>query len=220
MEPFPVIRDDVIFMPDFAFDLVGAVEKRVYLEIVGYWRPEYISKKMEKLKLLLKHNIPLVLLIDEKLRRKFFQQGYPSFVFRSGPSRFPILAIEEWLKGVEKSEYERIRERWPSILKAAEEHFSGKQFIGPSELEELGFLKHEFLDGARKGLLMKGYDGLQSGLIKKDILKKLEEENLEGSVGPVSERLEKLGLPLSIVTSLGYKISWKSLLNGRVEKLA
>ncbi|MEW6604210.1 MAG: DUF790 family protein [Thermoproteota archaeon] len=47
-EPDPLIlADGKAFIPDFMFEKHG---KRVYLEIVGFWTPEYLERKLQKIK--------------------------------------------------------------------------------------------------------------------------------------------------------------------------
>lgn len=50
------------FLPDFAFELH---KRRIYLEIVGFWTPEYISRKIEKLKGA--GNVEMIIAVDRSL---------------------------------------------------------------------------------------------------------------------------------------------------------
>ncbi len=53
-EPDPLILDDgKAFIPDFMFEKYGS---RVYLEIVGFWTPEYLERKLQKVKQIIKAN--------------------------------------------------------------------------------------------------------------------------------------------------------------------
>jgi predicted nuclease of restriction endonuclease-like RecB superfamily len=61
-EPEPIISGSTIFIPDFAL-IKG--DKKVYLEIVGFWTPDYLKRKLEKIKSL--KGINLILAIDESL---------------------------------------------------------------------------------------------------------------------------------------------------------
>lgn len=61
-EPEPLIFGSTIFIPDFA--LVKG-DKKVYLEIVGFWTPEYLKKKIEKIKSV--KDVNLILAVDESL---------------------------------------------------------------------------------------------------------------------------------------------------------
>ena len=45
-EPGPLVSGNKAMMPDFVFERFG---RRVYLEIVGFWTPDYIRRKVSKL---------------------------------------------------------------------------------------------------------------------------------------------------------------------------
>ncbi|HRR54375.1 MAG TPA: DUF790 family protein [Candidatus Methanomethylicus sp.] len=47
-EPDPIPVGTAVMIPDFAFELGGG-RSRVYFEIVGFWTPEYLERKVEKL---------------------------------------------------------------------------------------------------------------------------------------------------------------------------
>ena len=49
-EPGPIVAGNKAMLPDFAFDRLG---RRVYLEIVGFWTPDYIRRKVAKLRAIL-----------------------------------------------------------------------------------------------------------------------------------------------------------------------
>jgi len=61
-EPEPLIYGSTIFIPDFA--LVKG-DKKVYLEIIGFWTPDYLKRKIEKIKNL--KNVNIILAVDESL---------------------------------------------------------------------------------------------------------------------------------------------------------
>ena len=61
-EPTILKAGKYAFIPDFVLQRDGM---KVYLEIVGFWTPEYIKKKVEKLK---EVEEPVILLIDRKLK--------------------------------------------------------------------------------------------------------------------------------------------------------
>ncbi|MDI9619481.1 MAG: DUF790 family protein [Candidatus Nezhaarchaeota archaeon] len=60
-EPEPLIIDGLIFIPDFAI-LKG--NSKVYLEIVGFWTPEYLEKKLRKLRNLRE---PIIVAVSKNL---------------------------------------------------------------------------------------------------------------------------------------------------------
>ncbi len=70
-EPEPLLAGDVILIPDFALSRGG---QRVFLEIAGYWRPEYRERKLRKLTALRETwggAVPLILAAPESARAEF-----------------------------------------------------------------------------------------------------------------------------------------------------
>ncbi|HXG07145.1 MAG TPA: DUF790 family protein [Nitrososphaera sp.] len=54
-EPDPlIVGEGKAFIPDFMFEKYG---RRVYLEIVGFWTPEYLKRKLQKVNQIFKANI-------------------------------------------------------------------------------------------------------------------------------------------------------------------
>ncbi len=60
-EPEPLVVGGAIFIPDFALSKEGL---RIYLEIVGFWTPNYIERKLEKLSSI---RDAMIVAIDKKL---------------------------------------------------------------------------------------------------------------------------------------------------------
>ena len=60
-EPEPLVAGRSVFIPDFAFETQGL---KVYMEIVGFWTPTYLKRKVEKLKSL--HDVKMILAVDEE----------------------------------------------------------------------------------------------------------------------------------------------------------
>ncbi len=64
-EPEPIRTGGHLIFPDFALHPRGQPERRWFLEIVGFWTPEYLAAKLQRLK---EARIPnLLLCIDESL---------------------------------------------------------------------------------------------------------------------------------------------------------
>ena len=93
-EPEPLLFADTILVPDFA---LTRDQRRVYLEVAGYWRPGYRERKARKL-LALDGAIPLVVAAPESARSAFgaLEQRYP-FLWYSGEtlSAPALLAVLE-----------------------------------------------------------------------------------------------------------------------------
>jgi predicted nuclease of restriction endonuclease-like RecB superfamily len=87
-EPDALIVDNRLVIPDFA--LVKG-DRKVLVEIIGYWREEYTEKKQAQLQALKEHGLTnLILLVDKKHERVFAQSVYPTFYFGVRGRRYDI----------------------------------------------------------------------------------------------------------------------------------
>jgi predicted nuclease of restriction endonuclease-like RecB superfamily len=65
-EPEPLAAGAHVVIPDFAFDWQpGGVDFRVFFEIMGFWTPEYVEKKLSRLAAL--EDVELLVAVDESL---------------------------------------------------------------------------------------------------------------------------------------------------------
>lgn len=80
-EAEPIMMGDTLIVPDFVFERPDGV--KYYLEIIGYWRPEYTAKKRAKLQELKRIGFKnLILLVDQEYSRYFEDIGYPTFTYK------------------------------------------------------------------------------------------------------------------------------------------
>lgn len=66
-EPEPLLADGIILIPDF---MLTRGTRRIYLEVAGYWRPEYRERKARKL-LALAGRVALALIAPTSARAEF-----------------------------------------------------------------------------------------------------------------------------------------------------
>lgn len=64
-EEEPIALGDLVYIPDFKISIDS---RTFYVEIVGYWRKEYIEKKIYKLNEVSKINKNIIVIADEKLK--------------------------------------------------------------------------------------------------------------------------------------------------------
>jgi predicted nuclease of restriction endonuclease-like RecB superfamily len=69
-EPEPLAAGDRVMIPDFAFDYApggadGGADFRVFFEIMGFWTPEYVEKKLAQLDAV--EGVELLVAVDESL---------------------------------------------------------------------------------------------------------------------------------------------------------
>ncbi|HEY4386995.1 MAG TPA: DUF790 family protein, partial [Ktedonobacteraceae bacterium] len=81
-EPEPLLLSQSIFIPDFA---LTRGEKRIYVEILGFWTPSYRERKLQKLQELQKSHTDLLLIIPQDARE----------AFAAVTSRFPVVYYEQ-----------------------------------------------------------------------------------------------------------------------------
>jgi predicted nuclease of restriction endonuclease-like RecB superfamily len=87
-EPDAIIINSLLMIPDFAL-IKG--ETKVLVEIIGYWREEYTTKKLEQLKLYQQIGLQnLILLVDYKHKRHFSKSSFPVVYYRSRGNRYEI----------------------------------------------------------------------------------------------------------------------------------
>ncbi len=80
-EAEPIIIGNTLIVPDYIFTRNDGV--KWYLEIIGYWRPEYVAKKKAKLMELKKAGFNnLILLIEDNYIDYFKDVGFPIFSYK------------------------------------------------------------------------------------------------------------------------------------------
>jgi predicted nuclease of restriction endonuclease-like RecB superfamily len=122
------------FVPDFALQRDGI---KVYLEIVGFWTPEYLQKKIEKLKQVKE---PVILLIDRKL--KCSEKDFPSQEVIFFDKKIPANEVMQILRKYEEKKLSEDLSR----LKEMEFPISGERV----SLEEIAAGKGVLPDALKK----------------------------------------------------------------------
>ena len=79
-EPEPLLlKDNKIMIPDF---MLVKDDKNVLVELIGYWRDEYIKKKLEKLKELQDKDVRMLLLVNYKHKGLFEKFRFPIVFYK------------------------------------------------------------------------------------------------------------------------------------------
>jgi hypothetical protein len=102
-EPTILKAGKYAFVPDFSLQRDGM---RVYLEIVGFWTPEYLENKIEKLKQVKE---PVILLIDRKL--KCSEKDFPSQEVIFFDKKIPANEVMQILRKYEEKKFSEDRTR-------------------------------------------------------------------------------------------------------------
>ncbi|MHA1594408.1 MAG: DUF790 family protein [Candidatus Baldrarchaeia archaeon] len=96
-EPMPLVFEGMMIVPDF---LLQRDNKRVFVEIIGFWRREYLSKKTAQIDLLRKNGVPIILLVNNKYADLFNKVGVPVFSYtrRGNKVEIPYGSIVRYLE--------------------------------------------------------------------------------------------------------------------------
>ncbi len=144
-EPEPLVVGNSVLIPDFAFEKGGC---RVYMEIVGFWTPSYLRRKLERLRAL--RDVVMIVAVDEEgaCAHGFAELPHTVITFRrkipidrvyrllkaleppspaaspSAPARAPPPEALKLLEGVEEEPLQRVLERLSSLGLSEEECYS------------------------------------------------------------------------------------------------
>ncbi len=166
----PLVKNNVVFIPDF---VLKRGSNKFYLEIVGFWTPEYLSKKINKLKIFFQEHDNILLLVDKKHAHLFENTGWPCFYY-SSERDIPYSEIYSYINKKTKRDLEKTIK---TALKLIQNLSTSKNLIRFNEISSrLGIstslLEKELVKldsrGTIKDLDLKIIKGV--GLIKEDYL--------------------------------------------------
>ncbi len=240
-EPTILKAGKYAFIPDFSLQRDGI---RVYLEIVGFWTPEYLEKKIDKLKQVKE---PVILLIDRKL--KCSEKDFPSQDVIFFDKKIPANEVMQILRKYEEKKLLEDRSRLEEMefpisgeLVNLEKIAAGKGVLPDAlkemvadrlakvrELEETGesgkaeeFQEIDDLGKYQDYVLLENY------LIHRKLLERVDSElEKPGAVETYADAVkvfEDFGLDRSlyypVLEQLGYKVIWAGLSeeNAKVKK--
>ncbi len=187
-------------IPDFSLERRG---KKVYVEIVGFWTPDYLEKKMEKIKAL---NEEIILCVSKELlctQKEFHKNVDVIFYDKEVPMK-PIL------EKIRKIELQQLKEEKEKLSKTEIE--LDKDII---PLEDMAKIRNvgveairEILENSEVGVVI-GDTFVKKGVLE-EVRKKIEElKDMRLSV--VKKVLEYYGLNETALRKVGFDIEWKTL---------
>jgi hypothetical protein len=199
-EPALVKAGKRVIIPDFGFYKNGLVH---YLEIVGFWTPEYLKKKISKLK---EAEAPITVVVNENLNcKKGDFEGEVLFYTH----KIPLMPILKILKEKEERQIEKEIEGIGEI-KISEDQVSIFEMatrlkVSPESLKKINIPNYKIIG---------------EKIVSLDFLKKIEKEiGKEQDYGKVEEILERNNLSSLALEFMGYKTIWEGLHPIKVIKL-
>jgi predicted nuclease of restriction endonuclease-like RecB superfamily len=191
-EPIFIKTGAYVTIPDFGF---YKYEKEILLEVVGFWTPEYLKKKIEKLN---KADQRIIAVVNKKLNctRKDFP-GEVIFYTKEIPIK-PILKI---LQEEENKVINRERKELENLT------FTDDIVLVKEKARELSVTEQTI-----KSLQIPGYQLIKEKFISDSFLKKLKTEiGSKRDYPEVKKILDKYSISNSVLDVLGFKIIWDGL---------
>ncbi|WP_394742059.1 DUF790 family protein [Natronococcus roseus] len=202
-EPEPLETGTRVMIPDFAFDYSHG-DFRVFFEIMGFWTPEYVEKKLGQLSEL--EDVELVVAVDESLgvgeeisARDFRAIPYSGSV-RLKDVRDVLREYERQL--VADSAAALPEELRPDADVRTLEALAADRGVSEDALADVAFPEHEVVGRT---------------LVRPSVLEELGEELEAGSsLSEAEATLESYGIGDSsaVLSKLGYRVEWEGLAGG------
>jgi predicted nuclease of restriction endonuclease-like RecB superfamily len=204
-EPEPLAAGAHVVIPDFAFDYRHA-DFRVFFEIMGFWTPEYVEKKLSRLADL--EGVTMLVAVDESL-------GVGEAVDRLTDGAIPyrrsvrVKDVVDALRGYEADLVDRAAATLPEtvvpdadVITLAD--LAADHGVGVAALDDKRFPEHE-----RVGRT----------LVRPAVLARIDERIEPGmDLEAVNAVLAEVGLDdaSAVLSELGYRVAWEGLGGGTV----
>jgi hypothetical protein len=234
-EPTILKAGPYVFIPDFGFAQPSS-ELCYYLEIVGFWTPEYLQKKLAKLR---EVEAPLLVAVDEALAcseadlQRLRGTGKEVFLYKKRLPLEPVVKrLLELAEARTRQELKALEAQGDMIWAELQKQLKGQDRISLGELasklrvgpEALLSLVKQGLEGGR----LTGYRLIEEQLISEQLLERVKAE-LEAlprdgesgggggwSLESVLSVLKRHGLGESALKAIGFKVERESLLRAWV----
>ena len=206
-EPDLLETGSSVMIPDFAFDYrYGSF--RVYFEIMGFWTPEYVAKKLDQLKDV--EDVELVVAVDDSLGvgEEITARDHRAISYTG---RVRLKNVVDVLRAYEADLVARAAADLPGEFRPDDDvttlaAVADAHGVAVDAIEDRTFPEHERLGQllVRPSVLAAVSDDLEPGL----------------SLAAAESHLEAYGLTDSsaVLSALGYRVVWDGLSGGTLEK--
>ncbi|NGM69519.1 DUF790 family protein [Natronolimnobius sp. AArcel1] len=202
-EPEPLATGTRVMIPDFAFEYAHS-NFRVYLEIMGFWTPEYVAKKLSQLEGL--EDVELIVAVDESLG---VGEEIAARDFRAIPytGTVRVKDVVDVLGAYERDLVAASAADLPAELRPDDdavtlEALADRHGVSEDALADVVFPEHERVGRTlvRPGVLEELSEGISAGM----------------SLAGAEDELEAYGIDDSsaLLSELGYRVEWEGLAGG------
>ncbi|MFA9426919.1 DUF790 family protein [Natronorubrum sp. A-ect3] len=206
-EPEPLATGTRVMIPDFAFDYQHS-DFRVYFEIMGFWTPEYVEKKLAQLADL--EDVELIVAVDESLGvgEEIAARDFRAIPY-SGTVR--LKAVADVLREYERQLVAESAATLPAELRPDDdvtslESLANRHGVSEDALADVSFPDHEQVGRT---------------LVRPAVLEALADEIGAGMALSEAEAIfEDVGIGDSSATlaELGYRVEWEGLAGGTIRE--
>ncbi|MBU7042861.1 MAG: DUF790 family protein [Theionarchaea archaeon] len=208
-EPTVIKAGPWAMIPDFS---VERRNKKCLIEIVGFWTPQYLQKKIEKINAVQED---IVLLVDKKLQCtvKDFQKDSVDIIYYD--KTIPMKPIIERLKKMEDEQLAEDVKKLATIPFCVEEEGKGKAERVTIALQDIATRHGVGIEAVEKMLASHPAGRVVgSKFIKTPLLEKIHQvigDQEDNRLTAVREVLHEYGLEEDALPALGFHIKWRSL---------
>ncbi|WP_101297332.1 DUF790 family protein [Halegenticoccus soli] len=206
-EPEPLEAGHRVMIPDFAFDYRHA-DFRVYFEIMGFWMPEYVEKKLDQLATV--EDVELLVAVDESLA---VSEEIEAADHRAIPYRGTV-RVKDVVDALRRYERDLVADAAAELPDELEpdadvvslDALAAARGVSVEAIEEKRFPAHERLGRT---------------LVRPTVLDALRDEIEPGmSLGEAESALEARGVDdaSAALSALGYRVEWRGLGGGTVRR--
>ncbi|MFB3766564.1 MAG: DUF790 family protein [Methanotrichaceae archaeon] len=204
-EPTVLKAGKYAFIPDFSLEKNGT---KIYVEIIGFWTPEYLRNKIKKINQL-EEKERIILLIDRNLACSGSEFKTENLIFYD--RKIPQLEIIKILRRYDE------KHLMDDISKLKEMEISIDGNMSVISLDDLAERYGVSLDALKEAI--KGKDKIDYQLLGDQLVSNKILQTIEGELGYVKKHndalkiFDKYGIKAhsQALKSLGYKVRWNGL---------
>ena len=206
-EPEPLAAGARVMIPDFAFEYRFA-DFTVFFEIMGFWTPEYVEKKLGQLADL--EDVEMLVAVDESLGvGEEIEARDGRAIPYSGSVR--VKDVVDALRGYEGELVAETRAGLPDELRPESD------VVSLADLAET----HDVSEDALADVAFPNHDRVGRTLVRPTVLDEVADAIEPGTtLDAAEERLAAFGLSetSAVLSRLGYKVAWEGLSGGTLRE--
>jgi predicted nuclease of restriction endonuclease-like RecB superfamily len=215
-EPEPLETGSQVMIPDFAFDWPHEIEGhadtdrgrdrgfRIYFEIMGFWTPEYVEKKLDQLERL--ETVDMVVAVDESL-------GVGAEIEARDARAIPYsgtVRLKDVRDALRRYEAELVAESAASLP---------AELVPDDPVVTIETLAHEHgvSERALDDVRFPDHERVGRTLVRPAVLDDLSGELEPGTdLADAEARLDEVGIgdASAVLSELGYRVEWEGLSGG------